>query len=177
MGAATSGFAAEIYMEHLESSAMATFAHPPSIWRRYVDDTFVKLRKECVESFLIHLNSLHPRIVFTTESMIEGKIAFLDTLVTVQEDGRLKIGIYRKATHTDQYLDFTSNHHISQKLGIVSTFRHRIDSIITTEDDRKEEESRMMKKMRICGYPEWTLKRRNRRKKNDDEQRAVISIP
>ena len=31
--------------------------------------------------------------------------------------------------------------------------------------------------MQICGYPDWTLKRRNRRKKNDDEQRAVISIP
>ncbi len=40
----------------------------------------------------------------------EGKLAFLDCLVTIQSDGTLaEISVYRD-THTDQYLLFDSHH-------------------------------------------------------------------
>ena len=79
-----------------------------------------------VTPFLEHLNKQHPRIKFTTENIEDSKIAFLDTLVKINEDKHIDITIYRKPTHTDQYLSFQSNHHIKQKLGIISTFNHRI---------------------------------------------------
>ena len=98
--------------------------------------------------------------------MVNQKIAFLDTEVNVMENGTIKFKIYMKPTHTDQYLHFNSNHHISQKLGIVSTFQNRIDSVITEEEDRKIEKKRVEQKLKNCGYPEWTFRERKSKKKN-----------
>ena len=180
IGAATSGFAADIFMENLEKRALQTFANPPSIWKRYVDDTLAKLKIIDVDNFLTHLNSLHPRIKFTTELMQNRTIAFLDTEIMIKSDNTINIKVYRKPTHTDQYLAYTSNHHIKQKLGIISTFRHRIDNLITTDQDIQKEEIRMRKAMRNCGYPEWTFKKpkkRNTKKITDDENMPVVSLP
>ena len=110
---------------------------------RYVDDTFAKLKKIYVVQFKLHLNSQHERIEFTSEELENKKLAVLDTEVNVKEDGHLKIKIYRKPTHTDQYLMYNSNHHISQKLGIVSTMHHRINTLITEDADKVVEEERM----------------------------------
>ena len=68
IGASTSGFAADIYLFKLETRAITTFADPPDVWKRFVDDTFSILKLTCVESFLQHLNSQHPSINFTTET-------------------------------------------------------------------------------------------------------------
>ena len=48
---------------------------------------------------------------------------------------------------------FNSNHHIGQKLGIISTLKHRIETIVTTEEDRKEEEKDMENAQKECSYP------------------------
>ena len=52
IGASSSGPAADLFMERLEKRALATFVEPPEFWKRYVDDTFCKLKKIYVESFL-----------------------------------------------------------------------------------------------------------------------------
>ena len=175
IGASTSGFAAEIFIEGIESKAINTFIMPPTLWLRFVDDTFAKLKIEHVERFMNHLNSLHPRIKFTTELMEDNKIAFLDTEVNKLENGRIKFKIYRKATHTDQYLNFKSNHHIKQKLGIVNTFNYRTETIVTEETDKKIEIERTKKNLRNCDFPEWTLQRKKKKtKKKDDEKRPFV---
>ena len=135
----------------MEERAIRTL--PLNLYKRYVDDTFAKLKKRVVEDFLAHLNSQHPRIKFTTETQQNGKIAFLDTEVCVTEEGKVKVKVYRKATHTDQYLQWNSHHHISQKLGIITTFRHRIKTIVTEEKDREEEENHVARALRRCGHP------------------------
>ena len=42
------------------------------------------------------------------------QIAFLDTLVS-RRNGVAVIDVYRKPTHTDRYLDFSSHHDIKHK--------------------------------------------------------------
>ena len=181
IGASTSGFAADIFMERLEARALNSFATPPSIWKRFVDDTFAKIKKIVVEEFLKHLNNLHPRIKFTTETLNNNKIAFLDTEINVNEDNSIKFKIYRKPTHTDQYLNFSSNHHIMQKLGIVNTFYHRSDNNITDEQDKRQEEERIKTNLRECGYPEWALKKKNKERKIDTDaegkEKPYVVIP
>ena len=180
IGASTSGFAAEIFMERLEVRALNTFANPPSIWKRYVDDTFTKLKKAIFEQFIIHLNQQHPRIKFTSEVEVNRMLAFLDNNVHREIDGSTKITIYRKKTHTDQYLDFTSNHHIQQKLGIVATFQNRIDTLITKEEDKADEEKHVKKALKICGYPEWAFHRKKKTKSvttDEDEPYTKVVIP
>ena len=76
IGASSSGPAAELFMERLEIRAITTFIDPPKLWKRYVDDTFAKLKIIMVGTFLEHLNKQHPRIKFTTEIQKEGKISF-----------------------------------------------------------------------------------------------------
>ena len=180
IGAASSGFAAELFMVKLETRALTTFINPPAIWKRYVDDTFAKLKRIFVEQFLKHLNSQHPRIKFTTELEENNKMAFLDAKVHVLPDRSTKITIYRKATHTDQYLDFKSNHHVKQKAGIINTFKHRIEELVTEEEDKQKELKHVKKALKRCGHPNWVLngrKKKNKQKEEKVERRGKVVLP
>ena len=85
MGASSSVFAAEIFMQNLEKVVLATFLYPPEIWKRYVDDIFTKLKKHLVQMLEDHLNKQHKAIKVTTEVMKDKKLSYLDTLASVRE--------------------------------------------------------------------------------------------
>ena len=101
MGSPLSPIVANIFMESFEQQALDTAPHPPSLWKRYVDNTFVIQEEQHQEEFLQHINSLDPNIRFTAETTrADGSMPFLDTLVTPQSDGSLATTVYRKPTHT-----------------------------------------------------------------------------
>ena len=98
-------------MEAFEKQALNTAPHPPSLWRRFVDDTFVVIQTAHKDRFLEHINSTDDRIQFTVEeSRSDGSMPFLDTLVIPQPDGSFRTTVYRKPTHTDLYLQLDSHH-------------------------------------------------------------------
>ena len=77
-----------IYMEHFETKALETAPHPPSHWKRLVDDTFVILETEHKEEFFQHINTIEEKIQFTVENTRDdSSIPFLDTLITARSDG------------------------------------------------------------------------------------------
>ena len=137
MGSPVSPKVCNLYMEDFEQKAIKSAPHPPLWWYRFVDDTSTKLKKQYAEEFTNHLNSLDPDIKFTTEGEEDRALAFFDTYTVIQPDGSLKIQIYRKPTHTDQYLNFQSNHPLQHKLGVIQTLHHRADSVITEEEDKE----------------------------------------
>ena len=65
---------------------------------------------------------------------------------------------YRKPTHTDQYLNWNSNHPAQQKLGIVRNLMHRAETLTSQEQDLISEKDKVRDALRTCGYPEWALK-------------------
>ena len=97
-------------MEEFQERAIATATYKPKIWKRYVDDTFTVLGKDYVDGFLQHLNSQQPTIRFTMEIEKDNTIPFLDTSVSRDSNGLLTTTVYRKPTHTDQYLAYDSHH-------------------------------------------------------------------
>ena len=71
MGSPISPLIANLYMEDFEIQAIRTSPTPPTLWKRYVDDTFTIIKKNNRDSFLEHLNSIHPNIRFTCEETRE----------------------------------------------------------------------------------------------------------
>ena len=126
MGSPVSPFVANLYMEYLEQKALSTAPTPLSagagMWMTPLSST----RKPTNKGFLQHINSVDPAIRFTVEDNKEdGSIPFLDTIVKPEADGSLSITVYRKPTHTDQYLQWDSHHHLSAKFSVIQTLSHR----------------------------------------------------
>ena len=130
---------ANLYMESFEEQAITTSSYEPRIWKRYVDDTFTILDRENVDDFLQHLNNQQPSIRFTMETEKDNKLAFLDTAVLREPDGRLTTSVYRKPTHTDQYLAYDSHHPQLVKRSIVKCLYERAKRLVTKPSVISEE--------------------------------------
>ena len=147
-------------MEDFETRAIQSSPTPPLLWRRFVDDTFVIMKKGHREEFLQHLNSVDKNIQFTSEEPgPEGALPFLDILIKPDQEGRLHTTVYRKPTHTDQYLHGDSLHPISSKYSVVGTLQHRAKTICSDHQLFKEEEEHLTKALMKCNYPMWALNR------------------
>ncbi|XP_042202463.1 uncharacterized protein LOC121852562 [Callorhinchus milii] len=131
MGSPLSPVIANMFMGKFESDAIQTSTLRPSLWKRYVDDTFVIWPHglPALNHFLDHINSRHPSIRFTMEVEKDGKLPFLDILFERRPDGSLGHSVYRKATHTDSYLKPDSPHHPFQKNSLIKTLYHRAHGI------------------------------------------------
>ena len=65
------------------------------LWLRYVDDTFTAVHKDEIDTLHEHLNRQNADIQFTREVEENGKIPFLDCLVS-RHDNKPETTIYRK---------------------------------------------------------------------------------
>ena len=143
-------------MEYLEQKALSTAPHPPRFWRRYVDDTFVIHKEANKQGFLQHINSVDPAIRFTVEDNKEdGSIPFLDTIVKPEVDGSLSITVYRKPTHTDQYLQWDSNHHLSAKVSVIQTLSHRASTVCSNPELLQKKRITSGKLSLNANIPNW----------------------
>ena len=144
MGSPISPIVANLYMERFELRALNTSSNSPLMWKRFVDDTFVIMKKAHKEKFLTLLNSVDSNIQFTTEEpRPDGSLPFLDILITPDKDGRLDTTVYRKPTHTDQYLHWDSHHTISSKYSVVATLHHRAKTICSNRQLLQQEEEHL----------------------------------
>ena len=87
-------------MQNIEEQAHATYAWSIPLWLCYVDDTVTAVHKDEIDDFHEHLNRRKVDIKFSKEIEENGKIPFLDRLVTCNNN-RLRMTIYRKHVPTD----------------------------------------------------------------------------
>jgi hypothetical protein len=130
MGSSLSPIVSNIFMGHFEKLALDLAQHEPSVWLWYADATFVVWPHgpSRLQDFLSHLNSLRPSNQFTIEIESGSAIAFFDVLV-VREETTLATKVYRKPTHTGQYLSFNSNHPPHVKRGLIQSLHNRASTI------------------------------------------------
>lgn len=107
MGASISVTAANVNMEWLENSALASFSTKPRVFLQYVDGCFCVIWCSALASFTAHLNSLEDAIQFPVETEVDNRLPFSDVLVS-RDNGPLSFNMYRKDTHTGHYINFRS---------------------------------------------------------------------
>ena len=147
-------------MQALEMTAITTADHPPKIWKRHADDVFSVIQRIYLQELLHHINSLHPQTQFTKEEEKDSILPFLDTLVQCNPDKTISVKVYRKPTHTNQYLNYTSHHSTPAK--------HSVIKIVSSEKDKEEEKQHILAALQPNGYSaDFIIKRvkqHNRRK-------------
>ena len=119
MGSPLRPVVANLFMEDFKTRALSSSPNPPRVWLRFVEDTFVIYKAEYACQFPTHINYLDPNIQFTIESPYQkGFLPFLNILASQGPNCILITTIYRRPTHTDQYLHWDSHHSIPNKYNI-----------------------------------------------------------
>ena len=104
MGSPVSVVGAEIVMQNIEEQALATYSETLPRCLRYVDDTITGVHENKIDEVHEHLNKQNTNIQFTKEMEENGKVPFLDCLVT-RDNITLRTTVYRKPTHTGRLFD------------------------------------------------------------------------
>ena len=87
----------------------------------------------------------------------KGSLPFLDTLFTIEPDNTFSTTVYRKPTHTDQYVHWDSNHHITAKQSVFNTLAHRAKTVSSSQDKMDRELQHIKTALQHCQFPSWTL--------------------
>ena len=87
----------------------------------------------------------------------DGSLPFLDTKVTSGPNNTLATTVYRKQTHTDQYLHWDSNHFIAAKHSIYNTLAHRTKVVSSNQPFLIKELDHIKMALQSCHFPTLAL--------------------
>jgi len=132
MGSPLSPILADLVMEDLETYCLSRLDFNVHTFHRYVDDIFMIIPAEKLNSVLTTFNSYHPRLKFTYELEKNNKLNFLNTSV-IRENGNIITNWFRKPTFSGRYINFYSNHPTQYK---VNTVTNLVDQAILLSDER-----------------------------------------
>ena len=171
-GSPLSSFLAEAVMQDLEKRSVANNTNIRT-WDRYVDDVLATVKKDKTEDILHTINNTTSNIKFTKEEEQNNQLAFLDILLTRTEDGTIQTQVYRKKTHTDQILNYNSNHPTQHKISCIRTLFNRINTHCNTEHAKTEERKFLYSTFTKNNYPihfiNKVLTRHNNKPATSDE--------
>ncbi|BHF84131.1 hypothetical protein SprV_0902728100 [Sparganum proliferum] len=179
MDSPLSGLIAEAVWQRLEQQVFSSY--PPKFWARYVDDTFVVIKRSEVKAFKALLNSIFPDIQFTMEEEVNNQLPFLDVQITRLTDGKIRTTVYRKATNTRRILHFRSNHPVGHKRSCVRTLFQRVQTHCSDDSGRKEEMNYLQALFKANGYPKSfirnCLKKPHFERSSGEKPKFWLSIP
>ncbi|CAL8107370.1 unnamed protein product [Orchesella dallaii] len=157
MGSPISPIMAEIFMQHLETTKISQIQDLKN-WLRFVDDGYGQVNRRKLEYVKDQLNNIHPKIKFTmeVENTNNHSLPFLDILVTRKEDGSFGHQIYRKPTHSDKYLHFTSAHPLCHKISAIDSLHYRALKLSDAEN-LKDELNHIKQTFIANGYPGYMV--------------------
>ena len=145
----------------------STFKDIIVFWKRQMDDIFFVWRgkKEDLEFFVWILNGVDNKVQFTLEMEKDNYLPFLDVGI-MKVEGKLVTKVYRKPTHTQQYINWDSNHPKNMLLGVLKGLIHRAHVLCDKKEDLLEELALLKDVFLSNGYPEKlvlkTLEQRRR---------------
>ena len=151
MGSPLSATLANIVMEEAETKIINELTYYIKFYYRYIDDTLICLPKNKINDIFDKFNNIHPNLVFTKENSINDSINFLDLNIKV-ENNKIVTNWYRKPIWSGRYLNFYSNHSLSNKIGIIYSLTDR--AILLSHEKYHNENLILVKNTLIKnGYP------------------------
>ena len=111
-------------MEEAETKIINELTYYIKFYYRYIDDTLICIPKNKVNDILDKFNKIHQKLVFTMKKSINDSIYFLDLNIKV-ENNKIITNWYRKSIWSGRYLNFYSNHRLSNKIVIIYSLTDR----------------------------------------------------
>ncbi|CAF4824088.1 unnamed protein product, partial [Rotaria magnacalcarata] len=160
MGNPLAPIIADLWMQKIEEKLNRYTTNKPMIWLRYVDDIFCvfTISKEKIFEFRTRINKWHKNLHFTLKLESDNSIAFLDVLVT-QEQDKLTTSLYRKPTHAGLYMLWDSSQNRRYKLSLIKTLVIRIYRICSSKEIVTQELHLLRTTLTNNGYPPHIIKR------------------
>ena len=112
-----------------------------------------------IDETLKELNNIHSKINFTAEEETTNTLPFLDCLLTRAVDGNIKTSVYKKATHTGQYINYYSNQPKSVKTSVIKTLTKRAKLLCSEKEDLEKELQYINRTMQLNDYPKQLVKK------------------
>merc|ERR1711888_478036 len=81
----------------------------------------------------------------------------LDVDIIRNGNGSLDFDVYRKPTHTNQYIPFDSHQPLAHKLSTIHALTRRAALIPSTDELKKAEMDRVKEALALNGYPKWAF--------------------
>ena len=101
----------------------------PSLYRRYVDDSFVLFESpESAHTFRKYISSKHQNIRFTIEQKNIDSLLLLDVKIC-RKNGKFVTSVYRKPRFSGAFTNYESFIPAYQKRGLLHALLHRSFSI------------------------------------------------
>ncbi|XP_058448888.1 uncharacterized protein LOC131428848 [Malaya genurostris] len=179
MGSPLSPVIANVVMERLEQECITTLEEkhvPIKVYRRYVDDCFCVGHEEHIQQVVECFNNFHSKLQFTIEKEENGRLKFLDMMLTRRDDHIERIWSPKQ---TDgRYLDFGSESPYAHKCNTAIAL---IDRAIKLSDCKNRPSAIRTAKniLQINHYPNWfvckTLKERVHKHYNSLQERKVTT--
>ena len=130
MGSSIGPVLANIFMCNFEEKWVADGDSRPSIWLRYVDDTFALFDNVASATrFLEYLNTRHPNIKFPIEFEENHEIPFLDVRIK-RNLNTFSATVHRKTTFTGLYTKWDSFTPRKYKINLIRTLAYRLSLLI-----------------------------------------------
>lgn len=181
MGNCFSPSAADLVMDYVISNAVAKLSVKPKIITKYVDDLFLIVNENDIDTTMDIFNNIHSSIQFTCEKENDGKLPYLDVLIKRREDGTICTQWYKKPIASGRLLNFNSTHPHSQKINTAKGLIHRV--LALTTDSECDTEELIVSTLRENGFPPHLISRllsehteRSRIIHRDDSQRRYLSM-
>ncbi|XP_053686394.1 uncharacterized protein LOC128735938 [Sabethes cyaneus] len=155
MGSPLSPVIANVVMERLEQESTHSLQGkqvPLLYYRRYVDDCLCVAKEEHIQAILDTFNAFHERLEFTIEREQQGRIKFLDMMLT-RENGKVRTNWLPKQTN-GRYLDYTSESPFQHKCNTVIALYDRAIKL-TNINDRPAAIQTATKILEGNSYPDW----------------------
>ena len=180
MGACLGPVLANIIMTELERVIVDNMINSGLIkfYVRYVDDTLLLVKPNDIEQIITKFNDFHPNLEFTVDKFEDCVPHFLD--LEIHPDG---LSIYRKDTHTAQFVNYNSFTKFNHKVAWIRSLVTRAKRLCSP-DRLKNEMKNIRRFASYNGFPRWivnsTIKRCNQTRAEQDEedcQSLKLSLP